>query len=234
MLKSFASFVLSLIFLLALNSCSQANKSNERAETTTEESADAGELPYSPKSAEEVEIVEAEDIDGNTERYFRRKSDFAKDGKYVKYGPKGQKLVEAYYVNDTLHLYRILYYEKGDTQIVETYNMGEFDGPFKSYYENGQLELLGIYNDNVATGQWKKYYNTGELMEVVTFADNQENGPFVEYYQNGNLKAEGNYLNGSNEHGELKLYDEAGVLIKRMDCEKGICKTVWKVDDESI
>ena len=186
----------------------------------------------SPKMLDEeeaTEAVEAEDVDGNIEYYFRRTSDFAKNGQYRKYNPNKKLIQEAFYVNDTLHLYRIFYYEAtGDTQIVETLDMGDYDGPFKSYYENGQLELLGNYINNVASGEWKKYYDTGELMEVVMFANNKENGPFTEYYRNGNIKTEGNYNDGDNEHGELKMYNEDGVLIRIMDCKNGICKTTWK------
>ena len=77
-------------------------------------------------------------------------------------------------------------------------------------------------------GIWKKYYESGKLMESVTMRDNEENGPFVEYWENGNLKAEGAYLDGDNEDGELKLYDEHGELEKTMQCERGMCYTTWK------
>ena len=51
-----------------------------------------------------------------------------------------------------------------------------------------------------------------------------------EYFRNGNLEAEGTYRNGDNEHGLLKLYNEEGELIKTMNCEDGVCRTVWKKD----
>ena len=43
-----------------------------------------------------------------------------------------------------------------------------------------------------------------------------------------NSKAEGTYIDGDNEQGELKLYDEQGELEKIMQCERGICHTTWK------
>ena len=65
-------------------------------------------------------------------------------------------------------------------------------------------------------------------MEEVTFGDdNKENGPFREFHENGQLKTEGSYLDGDNEHGELKKYDENGELTETMDCQRGICRTVW-------
>lgn len=68
-------------------------------------------------------------------------------------------------------------------------------------------------------------------MEEVMFADNEENGPFTEYHKNGSLKAEGNYLNGDNEHGLLKLYNEEGELVRKMQCDSGICQTTWVSPD---
>ena len=183
---------------------------------------------------EEVEIVENTDEFGDQEEYSRKKSDYSKHGQYTKYAAEGGHLIEkAFYVNDTLHGVRVLFGEKADTQIVENYQMGRFEGPFLAYYENGQLELQGEYSNNTMSGKWKRYYKTGELMEVVTFRDNKENGPFVEYYPNGKLKAEGQYLEGDHEHGLLKLYDEEGVLVKKMQCEKGICSTTWELGKEN-
>lgn len=204
----------------------------DSVEDSMEEPARLDSISY-VQADKELEPVELVDIEGNRERYYRRKSDRSKSGHYTKYDSKDQLIEEAFYIDDTLHLYRIFYYETGDTQIVESLNMGVYDGAFKAFYENGQLELLGNYENNVATGQWKKYYSTGELMEIVTFADNKENGPFIEYFQNGNLKAEGNYKDGSKEHGLLRLYNDQGVLIRKMNCKNGICKTIWKAKKQN-
>jgi len=77
---------------------------------------------------------------------------------------------------------------------------------------------------------WTRYYNTGEVMEEVSFQGNEENGPFTEYHKNGQLKTQGNYLNGDNEQGELKMFDESGTLVKTMNCELGRCRTTWTQD----
>ena len=53
----------------------------------------------------------------------------------------------------------------------------------------------------------------------------------MEYFRNGNLKAEGSYLDGDNEHGLLKLYDETGRLIRKMECEQGVCRTFWRAGE---
>jgi len=179
-----------------------------------------------------VEQVENIDSYGYTERYQRSKEDFAKQGLYQKFDEQGQLIEEAMYLDDTLNGLRVLYYETGDTQIVETYQGGIFEGPYRLYYESGQLNLSGGYVANEMTGDWSRYYENGQLMERVRFESNAENGPFIEYYENGNLKAEGAYLNGDNEHGLLKLYDEQGELKRKMNCEHGICRTIWKREGE--
>jgi antitoxin component YwqK of YwqJK toxin-antitoxin module len=77
-------------------------------------------------------------------------------------------------------------------------------------------------------GLWRKYNTEGQLLEEVTMIDNEEMGPFKEYHPNGRIQAEGMYLHGPNEDGQLKLYDESGQLHKEMFCYFGTCYTVWQ------
>ena len=177
------------------------------------------------------ETIQVRDDGGQvTERYERDKKTLARDGLYQRYDEAGNLFEEASYVDDTLNGFRRLYYPDGQIQIEEQYAMGEFIGTYRSYHPNGQLDQEGTYIGNEMTGPWKRYYTNGQLMESVEFRNNDENGPFVEYYENGQLKAEGAYANGDNEQGELKLYNEAGELERRMNCENGVCRTVWKAD----
>lgn len=176
-----------------------------------------------------TETVEREDDYGNLERYSRRKNDYARQGIFSKFDKEGRLLEQAQYENDTLNGLRVLFFEEtGDTNVVETYSRGRFHGPYRVYYPGGKIELLANYSNNVMEGEVKKYYETGELMEIVTFQDNEENGPFKEYYTNGNLKTEGFYMKGDNEHGLLKMFNEAGELVKTMNCQHGVCRTIWK------
>ena len=94
--------------------------------------------------------------------------------------------------------------------------------------------MEGVYINNQIEGVWFKYYPTGELMEEVHFSKNLENGPFKEYYKNGQLSVEGHYKDGDNEHGELKFYSEDGAHIKTMDCDRGMCRTIWKLEEPTI
>lgn len=183
-------------------------------------------LSCQPKVSDPLEPVEVVDEYGYTEQYFRRSSNYAKEGWYKKLNAQKQIIEEAQYRNDTLDGLRIMYYDSGDTMNVETYRNGLFEGPFRAYHENGKRKTEGQYVANEMVGEWRSYYDSGSLRETVTFSANAENGPFKEYHPNGKIKAEGAYLDGDNEHGELKLYDENGVLERTMLCDRGRCKTI--------
>lgn len=228
MLKKPVLFLI-IILTVFLNACEDKNKPSPGGEVVDEEAKTNVESKTLNKG---LEMVSTTDEYGNMVEYSRRKSDFAKQGRYAVANERGQLLELAHYKNDTLHGVRVLFYEAtGDTQIVENYSQGLFEGPYRTYHINGILEQEGLYIASVMDGTWIRYYDTGELQEEVVFRDNNENGPFKEYYENGNLRAEGYYKDGDNEDGSLKLYNEEGELIRTMNCVKGICKTIWKKEE---
>ncbi len=174
------------------------------------------------------ETVEKKDENGKiTEKYTINKKSKKMEGAYFAFYPSGQKLEESFYLNDSLHGERKLYYENGQVDQIFNHANGMFEGKYQKFNEQGRLTNEGQYVNNMASGIWKRWYDTGELMEEVGIADNLENGPFKEYHKNGKLKAEGNYLDGENENGELKMYDENGELVKKMLCDFGICFATW-------
>ena len=141
--------------------------------------------------------------------------------------PNGTLYEEATYKADTLEGKRTIYYKNGNPEIIENYKRGVLSGTYQTFYEEGGNDIVGEYDNGVMTGVWKRHYPSGQVMELVTFSDNLENGPFTEFHENGKLKAEGQYAGGNREQGLLKLYDENGELYKRMECDDGICRTVW-------
>lgn len=175
-----------------------------------------------------VETVEVRNEFDQKERYQRRTKDFAKEGLYQRYHQTGYLLEEAQYANDSLHGIRATFFPNGKREREETYHHGVLHGPVTLYYENGQKQLEQEYVQGVLQGLSTKWYKSGKMMEKVTMRDNEENGPFTEWYENGNLKAEGFYLEGDNEHDTLKLYDTLGQLERRMLCQSGACRTIWK------
>ncbi len=177
-----------------------------------------------------LETIETTDEYGYKERIQRRKDNKQRQGLFARISPEGKLVEEAYYEADSLEGLRVMYYTSGDSQIVETYQRGRFEGPYREYHENGKLLQVGQYINNSMEGVWKTYYPDGQLSEEVTFHNSEENGPFKQYYPNGKLKTAGTFKEGDFEDGELKLYDESGTHIRTMNCQMGKCKTIWQAE----
>ncbi len=210
LLKVFAK-PLPLFVLLGATACSQEgnHSANKKSDTV------------------EIDTINAF---GEREVFYYHPTDGKKEGSYKRWSKSGKPIEEAHFSNGQLDKMRILYFENGDTQIVENYRGGLFHGKYKTFYPNGKIQLVGQYQDNKMEGLWIKYYEDGTLMEKVHFSNNLENGAFQEYYPNGIIKTEGKYRNGDNEHGRLKMFDETGRHVKSMECQDGICKTIWRID----
>ena len=186
-----------------------------------------------PSCTPEFETIEVKNDAGQiVEKYQRHTENLMRDGLLERFDDAGKLMESEHYKNDTLHGIRTIYFENGKPQYIENYSNGKFEGEYRAFHESGELKLIGEYQDNAMQGEWKGYHPNGQLKELVQFVNNQENGAFIEYHDNGKLAAEGSYLNGDNEHGELKLYDENGELKRIMDCDVGVCKTRWKREDQ--
>lgn len=225
-MKMFKPGLWTLMLGLLLGSCLNNNSS-------LEDQKKIGPSPAETEAAEDdfsLETVKETDPDGNLLQFTRRDSDGLREGVFIKTTKKGTKLEEAQYHQGKLNGTRILYYPNGDTLIVESYRDSLFDGPYKSFYPSGRLKLLCNYEDNQIEGKWLQYYESGQVKEEVLFKSNFENGPFKEYHPNGKLSVEGTYKDGDNEHGPLKFYDEQGLHYKTMECDMGICRTVWTLE----
>lgn len=175
-----------------------------------------------------LETIDAKDEQGRLERYQRRKKDFAKEGLYQKFHPDGKVYHEAHYANDTLHGECKYFRPNGTLESVERYAHGVLDGRYEGYYDNKQLQIEQTYVNGALQGLSTVYYPNGQVKEKVMLHDNEENGPFTEYHENGKIKAEGQYTPGEDgplEQGELKEYDEQGVLIRVANCVNGVCLT---------
>lgn len=152
-----------------------------------------------------------------------------KNGLYESFDEQGRPIEAAEYHDGKLQGTRKLY-EDGAIYSIETRNADLFEGKYQAFHKNGQVSVEGIYVNNVMSGEWVSYYPSGAVKDKVIMKDNAENGPFTEYYENGKIKAQGSFLDGPDEEGELLMYDSTGSLEKKMDCKKGICKTLWKKD----
>ena len=178
----------------------------------------------------DVETIEESDAEGYRTVFTRNKETTLREGSYERFTPDGTRIESASYVQDKLQGERRLYSEDGNLTTVERYVDGRFEGPFETFYPGGEPQLYGVYKNDVLSGPVVRYYESGDTMEVVQFENNQESGAFTEYYDGGILKARGFYREGDNEDGPLELYDATGELERRMNCDMGICRTVWLRD----
>ena len=183
-------------------------------------------------SCNKPQKIEIKDENGRlSETYFLSKDSLKTGLATTFFVETGKVYMEVPFEKGKEHGESKIYYPSGKIQESSTYTNGVYHGPSKTFYEGGQLKSVVEFIHNSMEGTWITYYPDGQVKEEVTFHESAENGPFVEYYPNGQLKAKGSYLNGSNEHGLLELYDEKGILIKKMDCKMGRCNTIWKKGD---
>ena len=168
-----------------------------------------------------------EETDGVTTDRYTVDKEGRRHGDFKRYFGKDTLAEHSTYVHGLLHGTRTIYNVHGQTEIIETYVNDTMHGPYKVFYADGKVQIEGEYTDGVMRGVWKRYYPGGGLLEEVTYEDNQENGPFTEYHENGKLRAKGQYLEGDFEHDTLYLYDEGGVLERKMLCDRGVCRTFW-------
>lgn len=182
-----------------------------------------------------LETVTEKNEFGYEVTYQKNRETGEREGPYTVTNAEGLLMETSNYKGDTLHGERRLYSQTGELETLENYENGVFQGIYQSFYKNEQVKFEANYSDGILAGETKVYYEDGQLKEVVFFKNNEENGPFTEYHPNGKIKAKGSYFGGVNsEHGPLELYDENGDLIKKMNCEKGVCRTSWTKEDGDV
>jgi len=185
-------------------------------------------------ACKESNFVVVKDEDSKISEKYKVNDLSQKDGVYERY-TDGVLQEKAHYKADVLSGRRTLYFSDGKPEIEEYYEDGLIVGTYNVYYNDGTILQEAHYISGMMQGPLKTYYKNGQLKEVVTMVDNEENGPFTEYHENGQLKWEGRFLNGDNEYGLLKHYNESGELIKKMECDSlGVCATVWTLEDGDI
>jgi len=175
--------------------------------------------------------VEIKDEQGRVTQVYYLTPDSMKTDTERYYDPvTGRNYLEIPYQDGKAQGVQRSFYPSGTVEEEVTMSDGRFHGPYRTYYPSGQLKSEAKYVDNALSGLWTSYYENGQVKERLHFRDNEENGPFVEYYENGHIKAKGTYKDGDNEDGLLELYDERGQLVRKMQCNMGRCRTVWKRD----
>jgi len=190
---------------------------------------------YSCKDSEHEKIIFNSSDGSYSEEYFVVK-DSIKDGLYKRYFENGKLEISCDYKMGVIEGIKKRYSEKGYLEALETYKNGKMDGTYIVYHPDGSVKLKQIFIDDLLQGLSISYFQNGKMKEKVTIKDGFENGVFEEYYPSGVLHWKGNYLNGENEHDTLLEYNQSGQLRRKLFCQMGFCKTIWKSDklDSSI
>ena len=197
-----------------------------------------------------TEIKESLDPNGSKIRYSVRKGTDIKEGLYQVLDSSGKLTEEVDYINNAPNGRRRLFYPNGQLQREESVSPNAsnenpleksiLNGSFTEFYENGKPKIKGKFDQNKQTGLWEYYHDNGLLKLKHNFVLGIEDGPFEEYHKNGKIAAKGSFKQGTNafgltneddmEHGELLIYDTLGTLIRKMNCNYGVCTTTWKID----
>lgn len=178
-------------------------------------------------SCQRKKKVVTEHPDGYYKEVYYVIDDSIRDGSYMKFYEHEILADSCSYVEGKIQGTRKLFSPQGYLEIEENYQEGIFHGPYITYYPNGQEKKIQEYVNNRIQGMVKEFYPDGRIKAEVTFVDNLENGPFTEYFENGYKHWEGFYQGGDFEQDTLKEYDQQGVLIRKLFCNKGVCQTVW-------
>jgi len=180
-------------------------------------------------------VVIVIDENGKTKETYQILPDSTKNGDYKAFYNSGKIKETATYKDGKRIGEHYFYHENGNPEVKEIYVDGIMTGQYYSYYENGQVEISALYSNGNMNGTLTAYYENGVIKEVVEMSDGEENGPFKEYYENGKIHWQGQFLNGDNEFGLLKEFDENGNLLKKMMCDSlAICRTIWTMKDGDI
>lgn len=191
-------------------------------------------LLVSISACKESNFIKVTDENGNISEKYSINNDSLKHGEYTSF-INGALVEKANFSSGKLDGPRYIYHPNGQIEIEETYNDDVLIGDYKTYFSNGVLSQSANYKSGMMQGTLKTFYKDGSLKEEVTMLDNEENGPFKEYFQNGKVKWEGQFLNGDNEFGLLKNYNEEGTLVKKMMCDSlGVCATIWTLEAGDI
>lgn len=223
------------LFLVYLGACTPTNitddASNDTAATTH--------LETETVKVELIDTIEYNE-DGKLKMMYQiDKHTGAKYGSYKEYDVATSTLLaERNYKNNKLEGVEKIYFPSGQIDGELNYKDGIHDGTFKYYYEDGTLKQQGNYVQGNIEGILNSYYPTGALKEEVTHVDGLTQGIFKEYNENGTIKTEGEYTSKSGqenlETGLLKIYDENGVLERKMICKEGQCCTIWTIEDGDL
>ncbi len=106
-----------------------------------------------------------------------------------------KKIMEAFYVDDTLHGDYFEWHENGIPKVIGHYDKGLFDGKWEFFDENGLK--LGEGNFYKGDGVQKSWYPNGAMQKIIHYKNNRKEGLEQEFSLEGKPIREINYHHDS-------------------------------------
>jgi antitoxin component YwqK of YwqJK toxin-antitoxin module len=126
--------------------------------------------------------------------------------------------VDVFYLSDEIKPFSgtCIIYFKNTTDVKEELNFknGVLHGERISYYKGGQIRLVGAYEIGSYNGVWKSFDNKGNKLFEVEYRNDTLLGQFISWYSTGVIREKGSYSKNS-RNGEWAVYNEAGMLVKK-------------------
>jgi antitoxin component YwqK of YwqJK toxin-antitoxin module len=142
----------------------------------------------------------------------------------IDYYSNGKRKLESYYHVKTDAQGKMVYaatgkqtkyYKTGIVEGVQYFKDGVPHGKCEAYTEAGVLHKVFYYTDGKLNGPYTFYYPDGQVERTGTFRNDVDYGPSKRYHANGKLYMEESYNEQGVQEGEVKIYDEQGILIKQ-------------------
>ena len=110
---------------------------------------------------------------------------------------------------------------------VDTIDIDSSQLQFEIHFFNKTIGYCFVIGEETAHGTWLYVDSkTGTVLNRTIYSKGKLEGISLEYWSNGNLKEEIPYKNGKC-HGEQKIYNRKGVLIKGIEYENDMKKETW-------
>ena len=151
------------------------------------------------------------------------------EGVMTWYYPSGKKEIEGHMVNGSRDGAWLYFNEDGTIQIQVLYAQGEYvkdkkeNGVFKEYFEDERPKSETTYRKGLKEGRHVEYHDNGEWVTQPSKADAPQGMPTGEQelvLKGQTVKLECQYK-ADRLVGELKEYDERGVLIRQEEYSDG-------------
>lgn len=112
------------------------------------------------------------------------------------------------------------YHENGQIHEKSTWINGVHEGPDTLWFDNGQISQITINHLGKANGYTEIWYPNGNFKFKGTFKNGLYQDKCIVYRENGTINTFG-YFKDNEPHGEVKSYDNKGLLLKSFYYENG-------------